>query len=93
MEIASEPKFATIGSPTDKIHVRLSYRIIDLFSEGLYASPNKAVEELVANALDAGAMTVQVILSTNLHDQNASIVVIDDGEGMGIEGLKRVAWR
>jgi len=78
-----------IGSAMDKIDVRLSYRIVELFSEGLYASPNKAVEELVANAFDAGARTVQVILSTNLHDQDATIAVIDDGEGMGVEGLKR----
>src|SRR5579859_6888985 len=87
--MANEPTFVTIGSATDKIHVRLSYRIIELFSEGLYASPNKAVEELVANSFDAGAQTVQVILSSNLHDQNASIVVIDDGQGMGAEGLKQ----
>jgi hypothetical protein len=89
MRMTSEPTFVTIGKPTDKIDVRLSYRIVELFSEGLYASPNKAVEELVANAFDAGAQTVQVILTTNMHDQDASIVVIDDGEGMGVEGLKR----
>ena len=87
--MANEPMFVTIGHPRDKIDVRLSYRIVELFSEGLYASPNKAVEELVANSFDAGARTVLVILSTNLHDQDASIVVIDDGEGMGIEGLKQ----
>lgn len=87
--MANEPTFATIGNATDKIDVRLSYRIVELFSEGLYASPNKAVEELVANSFDAGARTVQVILSANLHDQDASIVVIDDGEGMGAEGLKQ----
>jgi Histidine kinase-, DNA gyrase B-, and HSP90-like ATPase len=87
--MANEPTFVTIGNPTDKINVRLSYRIVELFSEGLYASPNKAIEELVANAFDAGAQTVQVILSTNLHAQDASIVVIDDGEGMGTEGLKQ----
>ena len=28
-------------------------RIVELFSEGLYTSPNKAVEELVANSFDA----------------------------------------
>jgi hypothetical protein len=89
LSMATEPTFVTIGSATDKINVRLSYRIVELFSEGLYASPNKAVEELVANAFDAGAKTVQVILSTNLHEQDATIVVIDDGEGMGVEGLKR----
>src|ERR1700729_3301154 len=87
--MATEPKFASIGTSKDSIQVRLSYKIVELFSEGLYASPNKAVEELVANAFDAGAQTVQIILSANLHDQGASIVVIDDGEGMGVERLKQ----
>ena len=67
----------------------MSYRIIELFSEGLYASSNKAIEELVANSFDAGAQQVQVLLSANLHDQNSTIVVIDDGEGMDNPGLKR----
>ena len=84
-----EPLFVTLGKQTAKIDVRLSYRIVELFSEGLYASPNKAVEELVANSFDAGAQTVQVTLSTDLHAQDAAIVVIDDGQGMGIEGLKQ----
>ena len=84
-----EPVFASLGNPTDNIEVRLSYRIVELFSEGLYASPNKAVEELVANSFDAGAQTVHVMLSPNLHAQDATIAVIDDGEGMDQEGLKR----
>lgn len=87
--MAAQPKFVTLGKETDSIDVRLSYRIIELFSEGLYASPNKAVEELVANSFDAGAQRVQVLLSADLHAQNATIVVIDDGEGMGIDGLKQ----
>jgi hypothetical protein len=70
----STPTFASIGKPTDSIDVRLSYRIIELFSEGLYASANKAIEELVANSFDAGALNVQVLLSPNLHDQDATIV-------------------
>ena len=81
--MANDPLFATLGTRTDSIEVRLSYKIVELFSEGLYSSPNKAVEELVANSFDAGAQQVHVILSTNLHDQDASIVVIDDGEGDG----------
>lgn len=87
--MAIEHTFVTIGTPTDAIDVLLSYRIIQLFSEGLYASPNKAVEELVANSFDAGALNVAVQLSGNLHDQDATIAVIDDGEGMDIEGLKQ----
>ena len=84
-----EPTFASIGKHTDDIEVRLSYRIVELFSEGLYTSPNKAVEELVANSFDAGARSVHVLLSPNLHDQDATIAVIDDGEGMDQDRLKR----
>ena len=87
--MADEPLFAAVGKATDNIEVRLSYRIVELFSEGLYASPNKAIEELVANSFDAGAQKVHVLLSPNLHDQDATIVVIDDGQGMDQEGLKR----
>ena len=87
--MSNEPTFAAIGDATDDIEVRLSYRIVELFSEGLYTSPNKAVEELVGNSFDAGALTVHVLISSNLHDQGARIAVFDDGEGMDQEGLKR----
>jgi histidine kinase/DNA gyrase B/HSP90-like ATPase len=85
----TEPKFVQAGIETDKIHVRLSYRIVRLFSEGLYASPNKAIEELVANSFDAGALRVAVFLPSDFHDQAATIAVLDDGEGMDAEGLKQ----
>ena len=87
--MASTPAYASVGTKTDNIEVRLSYKIVELFSEGLYTSPNKAVEELVANSFDAGAQNVHVLLSPNLHAQNAWITVIDDGEGMDREGLRR----
>ncbi len=83
------PIFATTGKRKGDIEVRLSYRIVELFSEGLYASPNKAVEELVANSFDAGAQNVHVLLSSNLSNQGATIAVVDDGEGMDGGGLKR----
>lgn len=84
-----EPTFASIGTPRDSIDVRLSYRIVELFSEGLYASPNKAIEELVANSFDAGARRVQLLLSSDLQAQSATVVVIDDGEGMDAGELKQ----
>lgn len=87
--MATQPDFASIGKATDSIDVRLSYRIIELFSEGLYASANKSIEELVANSFDAGAQRVQVLLSTNLHAQDATIAVIDDGNGMDSTGLRQ----
>jgi len=87
--MAIDPHYSTAGIEKDKIDVRLSYRIVRLFSEGLYASPNKAVEELVANSFDAGALRVGVLLPADFHDQAATIAVIDDGEGMDAEGLKQ----
>jgi len=83
------PIYASTGSEQEKIDVRLSYRIVRLFSEGLYASPNKAIEELIANSFDAGARRVAVLLPANFHDQGATIAVLDDGEGMDAGGLKQ----
>ncbi len=87
--MSKSPIFAAIGDETDKIEVRLSYRIVSLFSEGLYASPNKAIEELVANSFDAGARRVAVFLPPDFHAQGATIAVLDDGEGMDDAGLKK----
>lgn len=87
--MSQQPIIATAGSEAEKIDVRLSYRIVSLFSEGLYASPNKAIEELVANSFDAGAHHVAVFLPGDFHDQGATITVLDDGEGMDANGLKQ----
>ena len=81
--------FVVVGSSTDQINVKISHRIIKLFSEGLYSSPNKAVEELVSNSFDAGACNVHIVLSPDLRDPDATIAVIDDGEGMDADGLKQ----
>ena len=77
-----------VGNQTSTIQVRISYRIIQLFSEGLYASPNKAVEELVSNAFDAGASNTHVILSPDRTADDAFIAIIDDGSGMNAEDLQ-----
>src|SRR5204862_7620961 len=59
------------------------------FSEGLYSSPNKAVEELVSNAFDAGATNMNVVISPDLVVGDATIAVIDDGIGMDEDGLRQ----
>ena len=87
--MANEPVFASVGTKAGNIDVLLSYKIVELFSEGLYKSPNKAVEELVANSFDAGAKRVHVLLSPDLRAQGATIAVIDDGEGMDRNGLEQ----
>src|SRR5438034_11840829 len=86
--MAHEPEFAVIGKSAGSIDVRLSYKIVELFSEGLYASANKAIDELVASSFDAGAQRVQLLLSRNVDDQNATIAIIDDDGDMDDEGLK-----
>ena len=43
--MAAQPSLISVGNEKEKIDVRLSYRIVRLFSEGLYASPNNAIEE------------------------------------------------
>src|SRR5439155_13192638 len=70
------------------LDVRISYRIIEWFSEGLYSSPNKAVEELVSNSWDAGAENTHVMLAADLSQRDGQIVVIDDGIGMDETGLQ-----
>jgi hypothetical protein len=84
--------FRNAGTETSQIPVRISYRIIELFSDGLYASPHKAVEELVANAFDAGATDVHVVLSPDRSADDATIIVVDNGQSMDEAGL-RLHWR
>src|SRR5271155_5288709 len=83
----SKNEFYTTGKEISSIAVKISYRIIQLFSEGLYSSPNKAIEELVSNSFDAGATNVHVILPADLTDRDGTIVVVDDGIGMDAKGL------
>ena len=81
--------FLSAGQKIGQIPVKISYRIIELFSDGLYASPTKAIEELVSNSFDAGATNVHVILSSDPTADDALIAVIDDGESMNELGLQK----
>lgn len=70
--------------PTQSDRVlKLTYsgRIIDHLGLQMYQSPVAAVAELVANAWDADAETVEIRLPEALRD-GAEIVVEDDGVGM-----------
>ncbi|SFE28864.1 Histidine kinase-, DNA gyrase B-, and HSP90-like ATPase [Actinacidiphila alni] len=88
-------KVSDDSGPTEEIPVEISFEIIRLFSEGLYQSPHKAIEELVSNGFDAGANQVRVITPRSLADDPSgtdSLWVIDDGCGMDAEGFARL-WR
>lgn len=82
----------TVGKKIDNIPVEISYRIIELFSAGLYSSPNKAFEELVSNSYDAGASKVSVYVPSDKSMNDSILWVCDNGESMDKEGLKQF-WK
>lgn len=81
-----------VGDKTgNSINVELSYKIVELFSGGLYSSPNKAFEELVTNAYDADAPTVAVGVPSDI-DKNDFLWVLDDGSSMDSSGFQNL-WK
>ena len=83
---------STFGKKIDTISVEISYKIIELFSAGLYSSPNKAFEELICNSYDAFATKVSVYISPDLTSEDAYIMVVDNGEGLSKEEFKGL-WK
>ena len=87
-----------LDQEVERIPVRISYDIIRLFSEGLYKSPHKALEELVSNSYDADAKNVRVVLpkrnteDTTPADSTDFLWVVDDGSGMDVAGFRDL-WR
>ncbi|MFK0025589.1 ATP-binding protein [Streptomyces sp. NPDC090798] len=80
---------------SQQIPVEISFEIIRLFSEGLYQSPHKAIEELVSNSFDAGAKSARIITPRSKSEDPLgadSLWVIDNGSGMDEEGFARL-WR
>lgn len=90
--ISPAPFVVASQGTRDLVPVRISLAIIERFSEGLYSSPNKTFEELVSNSYDAGAEHVWVYMPGDLSSPHASILVIDDGESMDVQGLQDL-WR
>jgi HSP90 family molecular chaperone len=84
-----------IGQVRKEIPVGITARFLEHFSEQLYSSPNKAFEELIANAWDANARSVYVHFPLDPAASDAAIYVLDDGDSMddnGLEDLWKVAY-
>lgn len=79
---------AAIGAPLKEVSVHISYEIVKLFSEQLYASPVKAIEELVVNSWDAGAEQCSVLV--DLNAERPIIAVFDTGVGMNLAQLENL---
>lgn len=78
------------GNVVDQVSLDVDYQIIEHFSRHLYDSPNKAVEELVANGFDAFA--TEVLVFTPGRYTAGRLLVWDDGESMNVDGLKKLWW-
>lgn len=78
------------GSTVDQVQLEIDYQIIEHFSQHLYGSPNKAVEELVSNSFDALAKSVYVYLPGRFTTEH--LVVWDDGSAMDVQGLHQLWW-
>ncbi len=79
-----------VGSPVDSVDINIDYAIIKHFSEHLYSSPNKAIEELVSNGFDALATQCYVYVPGE-HVQNR-VVVWDNGMSMDVAGIQAM-WK
>lgn len=78
------------GTTDGTVNVHIGPRFLELFSENLYASPNKAFEELVSNSWDAGATVVHVAIPGPLAAPEAGVWVLDNGESMDLAGLEQL---
>ena len=71
------------------VEVNVSYDIIRHVSAQLYTNPRKAIEELICNSYDAGAKVCYVTLP---RDSKRSLLVLDNGKSMDLEGLQKL-WK
>lgn len=78
------------GRPVTEVQVAIDHAILQHFSQHLYSSPNKAVEELVTNGYDALAQEVHIHLPGEVAEDCA--IVWDDGDSMDIEGIRQLWW-
>lgn len=88
--VAELPESTAVGRKRGEVELEIDYAIVRHFSEHLYGSPNKAVEELVANGFDAVAAIAYVYVPGPLIQDR--VVVWDDGESMDEAGIKAM-WK
>jgi hypothetical protein len=68
-----------------KLRIKFAGRLIDLLGHQMYGGPVPAVAELVANAWDADAEKVEIILPADIKSEGAEIIVRDYGTGMSFQ--------
>jgi len=78
----------SVGEKVGEVQVHVGPAFLQLFSEQMYTSANKAFEELVSNSWDAGATSTYIYMSDDLNVDGAAAWVLDNGESMDLAGLQ-----
>ena len=72
-----------VSTSEKKLYLEFHGRVIEHLGIQMYQSPVNAMAELVANAWDADATSVEIELPETVTDPDATFVIRDDGIGMG----------
>ena len=72
---------------SNTLHFSASTSVKNLFGRGLVTDQIAAVFELVKNSFDADAKEVEIIFC-DLHSENASLTIRDNGTGMDLSDIK-----
>lgn len=87
---AELPEATAVGRKRGEVELEIDYAIVRHFSEHLYGSPSKAIEELVANGFDAMASKTYIYVPGQLVLDK--VAVWDDGESMDEAGIQAM-WK
>ena len=79
----------TVGTSEKKLYLEFHGRVIEHLGIQMYQSPVNAIAELVANAWDADATSVEIELPHTVTDLNATFVIRDDGIGMDFDECQK----
>ena len=71
-----------------KLYLEFHGRVIEHLGIQMYQSPVNAIAELVANAWDADATSVEIALPDTATDPAATFVIRDNGIGMDFDGCQ-----
>ena len=70
------------------LKMRVAGRFIDLLGNQMYGGPVPSIAEFIANAWDADAEKVEVLLPEDVREEGAEVVVRDYGLGMTFEEIQ-----
>lgn len=77
----------SVGKPAADATVEVRYEVVRLLSDQLYASPLKAIEELVVNAWDADATECRIHVPQFQPGGPGAVIVLDNGAGLSIQEM------